>query len=207
MKQLAKFLGYSDQLDASVKSVYLITTLIVGTLLGWLALAVFVLHAYDAVPSSMAIIASFMMIYGMLKQRYFFAAKSLLLLLSFTQMVFFYFALQLSKYYARLKLASEVDSLTGLFNRRSFTETAAKRFYNGNTSPFALAVFDIDDFKHVNDTWGHPVGDIVLKEMASVIKNHLRTSDFFARIGGEEFALILDVGEIASNSMSNRKSR
>jgi len=88
MKQLAKFLGYSDQLDARVKSVYLITTLIVGTLLGWLALAVFVLHAYDAVPSSMAIIASFMMIYVMLKQRYFFAAKSLLLLLSFTQMVF-----------------------------------------------------------------------------------------------------------------------
>jgi len=285
MKQLAKILGYSDQLDARVKSVYLITTLIVGTLLGWLLLAILVLHAYDAVPSSIAIIAAFLMIYGMLKQRYFFVAKSFLLLLSFTQMVvsifimlgtsggvynilylmipqafmiydlsvrrerlmiyfsivctvallfmsqlmtinpivpidasksvvvqlatiltitgifsvvFFYFALQLSKYYARLKLASEVDSLTGLFNRRSFTEMAAKRFYNGNTSPFALAVFDIDDFKHVNDTWGHPVGDIVLKEMASVIKNHLRTSDFFARIGGEEFALILDVGEIAS---------
>lgn len=286
MNKFNRFFGYSDHLDAHVKSVYLIATLIVIALLGWFSLSVFVLKAYDAMLSSIVIIAAFLIIFPLLKKRLFFAAKTLLLALSFFQMVvsifimlgtsggvynilylmipqafmiydlnvkrerlmvffsiaftitllilsqlmplnpvvpiddsqavvvqlatiltvtgifsvvFYYFTVQLSIYYSKLKQASEIDSLTGLNNRRSFTEVAVNHFSNGNVTPFALAVFDIDDFKHVNDTWGHPVGDIVLKEMASVIKNHLRISDFFARIGGEEFALILDLGDIATS--------
>jgi diguanylate cyclase (GGDEF)-like protein/PAS domain S-box-containing protein len=84
-----------------------------------------------------------------------------------------------------------MDSLTGIFNRRHFfdlTEKEIKRSqrYGG---PLSLAIFDLDDFKKINDTYGHPTGDDVLKAFARKIKGMLRGNDIFGRIGGEEFAI------------------
>ncbi|MBA3017643.1 MAG: diguanylate cyclase [Proteobacteria bacterium] len=85
------------------------------------------------------------------------------------------------------------DGLTGLYNHRYFQETIAKDFkkalrYNES---LACVMFDIDHFKKFNDTYGHPVGDIVLKTLSELVKNLMRDSDLAARYGGEEFVLIL----------------
>lgn len=93
----------------------------------------------------------------------------------------------------RLQSLATTDGLTGLINRRLFnnqlsSEVArAKRHH----SPLCLALFDIDDFKKLNDVYGHPVGDRILQELGSVIQHNIRECDIFARYGGEEFALIL----------------
>ncbi len=85
------------------------------------------------------------------------------------------------------------DPLTGLANRRCFedvcgAELARVKRYDG---PAALLLLDIDHFKHINDTYGHPVGDDVLRALAVNLRTVLRTTDMAARVGGEEFAVIL----------------
>ncbi|MHB2155394.1 GGDEF domain-containing response regulator [Calditrichota bacterium GD2] len=93
----------------------------------------------------------------------------------------------------RFKMEAEKDALTGLLNRRSFNiymENFWLSFFK-NQELFALAMLDIDHFKLVNDRYGHPVGDIVLKNFGKVLQENLRKSqDFAFRIGGEEFALL-----------------
>ncbi len=85
------------------------------------------------------------------------------------------------------------DSLTGLSNRRSFNQRIenelrrAQRFGHS----LALVMFDLDLFKEVNDTWGHPQGDTVLQAFSQVLRHSSRRIDTVARIGGEEFAAIL----------------
>jgi len=89
---------------------------------------------------------------------------------------------------------SITDVLTQLFNRRYFERTArillekAKR----NNSKVMFLILDVDHFKNINDTYGHPIGDLVLKEVAKEIKNSLRKSDLLGRVGGEEFAVLID---------------
>jgi diguanylate cyclase (GGDEF)-like protein len=91
-----------------------------------------------------------------------------------------------------LSLAS-VDSLTGLYNKRHFDEVFGKEVARAEQShaPCSLIVFDIDHFKKVNDTFGHPAGDAVLKHVATIVKGQIRQSDTLCRVGGEEFALVL----------------
>ncbi|MFZ3089148.1 MAG: diguanylate cyclase [Nitrospirota bacterium] len=95
-------------------------------------------------------------------------------------------------YNKTVELAAK-DGLTGLANRRVFmeqlsTETSRSRRYN-NT--FSLLMLDIDHFKWVNDTYGHPAGDAVLRTLAAIFKGQIRQVDLAARYGGEEFAIIL----------------
>ena len=85
------------------------------------------------------------------------------------------------------------DPLTGLPNRREFerimvSELDRIRRYGGACT---VAMIDVDYFKNYNDTLGHPAGDTLLRELASVITLQMRQSDFFARYGGEEFALVM----------------
>ncbi len=92
-----------------------------------------------------------------------------------------------------LQLLATQDAATGLFNRRYLMETgqhelARMRRYG---SPLALIMLDVDHFKRVNDTWGHPVGDRVLQGMAQVMKAMVRDQDTAGRLGGEEFAVVL----------------
>jgi diguanylate cyclase (GGDEF)-like protein len=85
---------------------------------------------------------------------------------------------------------ANIDSLTGLPNRRAFFEIAGDAcLRNDGSTPLSLVMFDIDHFKQVNDTWGHDVGDIVLKAVAEVIRRH---GGHPGRIGGEEFAVLFE---------------
>ncbi len=86
---------------------------------------------------------------------------------------------------------ARTDGLTGLLNHRTFMEKLAEEYrrIDRDPRPFSILLMDIDKFKNVNDTYGHPVGDIALKSVAKVLKDTGRGSDFVARYGGEEFAI------------------
>lgn len=84
------------------------------------------------------------------------------------------------------------DDLTKTFNKKYFTDRLESEFaYAARTKAnLSLVVFDLDHFKEVNDTYGHPAGDLVLSEMAQAVATLIRAEDVFARVGGEEFAVI-----------------
>lgn len=92
-----------------------------------------------------------------------------------------------------LKFLAEIDTLTGVYNRRKIEEILkseierSKRYGN----PLSVILVDIDDFKELNDTFGHQTGDRVLREVARVISENLRKTDCLGRLGGEEFLIIL----------------
>ena len=92
-----------------------------------------------------------------------------------------------------LKIASRIDGLTQLANRSFFDKTIAETIITAKEgrAPLSLLLIDIDYFKNINDTYGHQAGDQVLKGIASKIRSSLRESDFTARFGGDEFAVIL----------------
>lgn len=94
----------------------------------------------------------------------------------------------------QLQNKSEKDPLTGIFNKGALQIKGTESFKRAKLLkvPMSIAVFDIDHFKKINDTHGHPAGDFVLKELASVIGTKLiRLDDYFARYGGEEFVVLL----------------
>lgn len=88
-----------------------------------------------------------------------------------------------------LRQEAERDPLTGLLNRGSFDRLLS--LYEKNRSDFALILIDVDTFKSVNDTYGHAVGDAILKKVASLLLTAFRTIDYVCRIGGDEFAVIM----------------
>lgn len=106
--------------------------------------------------------------------------------------------------------AATKDGLTGIYNKKFFAEQLQKDFsyalrHNEVTS---LIVFDIDHFKKINDTFGHQAGDMVLRQLAKVVYNALRNEDLFARIGGEEFAIVLrQVDEKRAHVLAERVRR
>jgi len=94
---------------------------------------------------------------------------------------------------AKLREQISTDALTGLLNRRGWEERAPGLFNQARRhgTPLALIMLDLDHFKRINDTQGHEVGDQVLRLFATVLLTHRRSSDLAARVGGEEFALLL----------------
>ncbi len=92
------------------------------------------------------------------------------------------------------KTASLVDPLTGIPNRRAFMETADSRAlrHESNTKPAAVLLIDLDHFKQINDAFGHGVGDRVLQVFAETAAGGITSGDLVARLGGEEFAVLLD---------------
>lgn len=97
-----------------------------------------------------------------------------------------------------LERLATTDYLTGLRNNRAFFERAATEVVRSQRHdlPLSLVVFDVDHFKAVNDTFGHPGGDRMLRELGSVCGRMTRQNDMIARLGGEEFALLLTHSDI-----------
>jgi diguanylate cyclase (GGDEF)-like protein len=93
----------------------------------------------------------------------------------------------------RLELLATTDGLTGLHNHRTFQERFRSAFAHSKryNQPMSLIMLDVDHFKNLNDSLGHPTGDAVLVFIANVIKSLVRKSDCVARYGGEEFAILL----------------
>lgn len=113
-----------------------------------------------------------------------------------------------SSYEASLSMAL-TDQLTGLYNRRYFEVHLQKLLEKNNESKksLGLLMFDIDNFKMVNDTHGHNVGDEILVQFAERLKNGLRSFDLVARLGGEEFVVILPEVSVARAHMISERMR
>ncbi len=99
-----------------------------------------------------------------------------------------------------LRKQAMVDGLTGLLNRRSGERHLEKAYLaarEGGTS-FCVLLADVDHFKSINDTWGHPAGDVVLKDVARLLHSSVRATDSVARWGGEEFLIVLPYCNLAA---------
>lgn len=120
-----------------------------------------------------------------------------LLLISQSVLVLLFFGatliIFLSDASQRYKKESITDFLTGLYNRRYFHNRLKEIIVMAqrHLTPVTLIMMDLDHFKHINDTFGHDVGDTVLKQTSKIIKHSLRGSDIAARYGGEEFCIML----------------
>ena len=106
-------------------------------------------------------------------------------------------AIERARLYEKVQKEAMHDYLTGLFTRRYFSENCYREFSEsvrfGKT--FSIIFADIDKFKYFNDTYGHPAGDDILKELASILKSNVRHGDIVCRYGGEEFAILLPCTE------------
>jgi diguanylate cyclase (GGDEF)-like protein len=116
-------------------------------------------------------------------------------------------ALDNAKTRARLELQAQTDSLTGLYNHRYFHEHVRSELTRAsrNRESVALLMLDIDDFKRINDIYGHGVGDQVLRELADQLKGAVRASDLVCRLGGEEFGVVMGSSRVEDAvSLANR---
>ncbi|WP_123376412.1 GGDEF domain-containing protein, partial [Pseudomonas fluorescens] len=98
----------------------------------------------------------------------------------------------------KISLLARTDGLTGLANRTTLLERLHQAFAAARRggAPFAVFYLDLDHFKRINDTLGHPIGDLLLQEVARRIKACVRENDLVARLGGDEFAIVqLDAGD------------
>lgn len=102
-------------------------------------------------------------------------------------------ALQLNQQRTELRWMSENDVLSGIYNRRFLEQRIAQEFENfrRHHTPISLVVADIDHFKKINDTYGHPVGDSTIRTLGQILRQHVRLSDVAARIGGDEFVVLM----------------
>ncbi len=98
-----------------------------------------------------------------------------------------------ARFHAEIERLAITDGLTGIFNHRHLQERLSQEFSRLErfSEPLSILILDIDHFKEINDTYGHPVGDSVLKGVVDVVKKTIRNIDIPARYGGEEFAIIL----------------
>jgi diguanylate cyclase (GGDEF)-like protein len=98
-----------------------------------------------------------------------------------------------AQYHEEIYRLMTLDGLTQLHNRRYFQEAIEREFARSQRygHPFCLVLFDLDHFKRINDTHGHLAGDAVLRRVGSLVATKVRTNDIVARVGGEEFAVIL----------------
>jgi len=116
-------------------------------------------------------------------------------------------ALQSARRYEEIRRLTFIDGLTAAFNHRYFQEALAKEVsrHARTGHEFALAMLDIDNFKRINDTFGHPVGDEILKGLVDEMMTNARDSDMVSRYGGEEFAIIFaDTPASSAHDAANR---
>jgi len=107
---------------------------------------------------------------------------------------------------SNLEISANLDTLTGLMNRRSLKEYLSKAFDNarGKGQDFSILMCDIDDFKKVNDTYGHECGDLVLKNIAQLLKGETRPEDVVFRWGGEEMLILIAGNKYSAEKIAER---
>jgi diguanylate cyclase (GGDEF)-like protein len=102
---------------------------------------------------------------------------------------------------ARLEHQASTDALTGLYNHRTFHDRLRQELIRASAEhdTVALVMLDLDDFKRVNDVYGHGIGDQLLLQVADVLRSSVRATDVVCRVGGEEFAIIAPSGDLPSS--------
>ena len=116
-------------------------------------------------------------------------------------------ALQSARQYEEIKRLTFIDALTPAYNHRFFQEALTKEIHRHSRThhELALAMLDIDNFKKINDTFGHPAGDEILKGLVEELMQNARDSDVVARYGGAEFVIIFpDTPATAAREAANR---
>jgi diguanylate cyclase (GGDEF)-like protein len=109
---------------------------------------------------------------------------------------------ELERVNVRLEELATTDALTGLYNRRFFEEFVKTEILK-RTNRFALLAFDVNRLKYVNDTYGHAAGDDVIRSVARTLRSSVRAADRIARMGGDEFAmLVMDIGDAVTRTAS-----
>jgi diguanylate cyclase (GGDEF)-like protein len=114
-----------------------------------------------------------------------------------------------ANYHEEIYRLMTMDALTQTHNRRYFNDALEREFNRSlrYRRALSLVLFDIDNFKGINDTYGHVAGDSVLRQLALVVKPRLRAQDVLARVGGEEFAVLLPEVELAGARIAAEKIR
>lgn len=109
----------------------------------------------------------------------------------------------------RLERLALLDPLTELLNRRGLQEALSReiQFAQHDESDLVATLIDLDDFKHINDALGHAVGDVIIKEIAHKIKSMLRVTDYVARVGGDEFLVLMPQTRLAEGIQVAQKLR
>jgi len=110
---------------------------------------------------------------------------------------------------AELKVIATTDKLTSIANRFQIETLLEQQisFFRRHGTAFSLFFIDLDDFKHINDNFGHQMGDIILKEFASLVQSNIRRIDMFGRWGGEEFIIILPATNLDQGALLAKKLR
>lgn len=100
--------------------------------------------------------------------------------------------IEIIELFDEMKLKANKDYLTGLYNRRYLFEVGEKIYkeYKESKKDFSTCILDIDDFKKINDNYGHDIGDIAIKEVAYILKDNIKSNSIITRLGGEEFCII-----------------
>ncbi len=119
--------------------------------------------------------------------------RLIIMVLVLTLTVLLFWGVRLLRAHKRIKELAEYDALTGIFNRGHFTQLAGKalKYCQSAEQELSLIMFDLDHFKKINDTYGHACGDWALQQAVTACKNLGRKNDLFARLGGEEFCILL----------------
>ncbi len=117
--------------------------------------------------------------------------------------------LQKALMYHRLEELATTDGLTGLNNHRTFQERFSQMLARAERTqaPLSVLITDIDKFKSINDNYGHPIGDVVIKRVAAILKKQARTIDLVARYGGEEFAIVLEATDAEGAKVAAERIR
>ncbi len=118
-------------------------------------------------------------------------------------------AVENAKMYKKMEEMATTDGLTNLPNHRTFQNRLSEMLFRAERhhKPLSVVLMDIDKFKNVNDTYGHPVGDVVLKRMAKVLAASVRKVDVVARYGGEEFVMVLEETDGAGAHLLSERVR
>lgn len=114
-----------------------------------------------------------------------------------------------SAYHEEIYRLMTTDGLTQLMNRRAFEDTLSREMARAirHNRPLALAMLDVDRFKHINDVYGHLAGDAVLRQLGTLLRANLRRNDVAGRLGGEEFGIILPEIDLAGAAAVAEKVR
>ncbi len=170
-------------LMVNIPAAYLVLGRVVGGIVTGLSIGTIILvNPYVALPLSPNAVAT--SVIAMLYFAVFFHAYA-------RQSIYFFMRMRESN--ERLRVMATRDVLTGVLNARAYYEICDNmiRLANRNGAPYSVLFIDLDHFKHINDTYGHAAGDVVLKSVADCLSRNLRDSDAMGRIGGEEFSVFL----------------